>query len=325
VSGLTGHLKEKVDIMGVGIHPFTLEEAVAVIAGWIEQAGPQAGSAKGGLARQVITLNPEMLCSARQDPAVWGLLNRGDLVVPDGHGILWAGKRLGCPFPERVTGIDLIQALAVRAADAGWRLYLLGGAPGVAEAAAINLQRQHPGLQVVGTGHGYFSAMTTRSNAPASLKRWAPVSGLTPGLKENGHTGKSGYVPGSRFLSFSGGRQAPTEAKDSLTGAELPAVLDRIRAAHPDLLLVGMGFPKQEYFIRDHRQDLGSSVAVGVGGSFDVISGRLRRSPVWIQRLRLEWLYRAFQEPARWRRLLVLPRFIGLVLTESGNRGMGSH
>ena len=139
--------------------------------------------------RQVITLNPEMLYMARHDPALWGLLNRGDLVVPDGHGIIWAGERLGCPFPERVTGIDLIRALAVRAAGAGWRLYLLGGAPGVAEEAAANLQRQHPGLQVVGTGHGYF------------------------------------------------------------TGAELPAVLDRIRAAGPDLLLVGMGFPRQEYFI----------------------------------------------------------------------------
>ena len=260
MSGLTRSLREKFDIMGVGVHPFTLEESIAVIAGWIEQAGHQAGSMEGCLARQVITLNPEMLMQARHDLAVWGLLNRGDLVVPDGHGILWAGKRLGSPFPERVTGIDLIQALAVRAVDARWHLYLLGGAPGVAEAAAVNLQRQHPGLQVVGTGHGYF------------------------------------------------------------TGAELPAVLDRIRAAHPDLLLVGMGFPRQEYFIRDHRRELGSPVAVGVGGSFDVISGRLRRSPAWIQQLRLEWLYRAFQEPARWRRLLMLPRFIGLVLTDVGNR-----
>ncbi len=259
MSGLTRSLKEKFDILGVGVHPFTLEESVTVIAGWIEQGGHQAGSAEGGRARQVITLNPEMLMQARHDPAVWGLLNRGDLVVPDGHGILWAGKRLGSRFPERVTGVDLIQALAVQALAAGWHLYLLGGAPGVAEAAAVNLQRRHPGLQVVGTGHGYF------------------------------------------------------------TGAELPAVLDRIRAARPDLLLVGLGFPRQEYFIRDHRHDLGSPVAVGVGGSFDVISGRLRRSPAWIQRLRLEWLYRAFQEPARWRRLLVLPRFIGLVLTKSGN------
>jgi N-acetylglucosaminyldiphosphoundecaprenol N-acetyl-beta-D-mannosaminyltransferase len=248
----------------VGVHPLTLEESIAVIAGWIEQAGHQAGSAEDrplpGATRQVVTLNPEMLVQARSDPAVWGLLNGGDLVVPDGHGILWAGERLGTPFPERVTGIDLIQALAVQAQAGGWQLYLLGGAPGVAEAAATSLQRQHPGLRVAGTGHGYF------------------------------------------------------------TGVELPAVIDRIRAAHPDLLLVGLGFPKQEYFIRDHCRELGLPVAVGVGGSFDVISGKLRRSPGWIQRLRLEWLYRAFQEPARWRRLLALPRFMRLVVTEAGNR-----
>jgi N-acetylglucosaminyldiphosphoundecaprenol N-acetyl-beta-D-mannosaminyltransferase len=261
---LTRSRREKIDIMGVGVHPLTLEESAGVIAGWIEQAGRQAGSVESGrppgVARQVVTLNPEMLMQARRDPAVWGLLNRGDLVVPDGHGILWAGKRLGSPFPERVTGIDLIQTLAARAVAAGWRLYLLGGAPGVAEAAAVNLQRQHPGLQVAGTGHGYF------------------------------------------------------------TGAELPAVLEHIRVAEPGLLLVGLGFPRQEYFIREHGRELGPLVAVGVGGSFDVLSGRLRRSPVWIQRLRLEWLYRVFQEPARWRRLLVLPRFVGLVLVQAGAR-----
>jgi len=262
---LTRSLREKIDIMGVGVHPLTLEESTGVIAGWIEQARQQSGSVAGGrppgAARQVITLNPEMLMQARQDPAVWGLLNGGDLVVPDGHGILWAGKRLGSPFPERVTGIDLIQTLSARAVDAGWRLYLLGGASGMAEAAAVNLQRQHPGLQVVGTDHGYF------------------------------------------------------------TGAELPAVLGRLRAAGPDLLLVGLGFPKQEYFIREHCRELGLLVAVGVGGSFDVLSGRLRRSPAWIQRRRLEWLYRVFQEPARWRRLVALPRFIGRVLAEAGTRG----
>jgi len=249
--------------MGVGINPFTLEETAGVIAGWIDQQKSGAGSAQG-LTRQVITLNPEMLMQARRDPVVRGILNRGDLVVPDGHGVVWAGGRLGCPLPERVTGIDLIRALAIRAAGAGWRLYLLGGAPGVAEAAAVNLQHQHPGLQVTGTGHGYF------------------------------------------------------------TGAELPAVLEQIRAARPDLLLVGMGFPKQEQFIRNHRQGLGLPVAVGVGGSFDVISGRLRRSPAWMQQLRLEWLYRAFQEPGRWRRLLALPRFVVLVVKESVFRGQES-
>lgn len=252
--------REKVDIMGLGVHHLTLDDSVATIACWIEQPGPQAGSAEGDRTRQVITLNPEMLYNAQHDAAIRALLNQGDLVVPDGHGILWAGERLGCPFPERVAGIDLIQALALQGAGAGWRLYLLGGAPGVADTAAINLQEQHPGLQVVGTSHGYF------------------------------------------------------------TREELPAVLDRIRSAAPDLLLVGMGFPKQEYFIRDHCHDLGRLVAIGVGGSLDVISGKLRRSPLWIQRLRLEWLYRTVQEPARWRRLMVLPRFMGLVLTARRSR-----
>ena len=246
-------LGEKVDVMGVGVHPLTLDEAVAVIAGWIGQTGHQAGFAEGCRVRQVITLNPEMLYGAQHDAAIQMLLNRGDLVVPDGHGILWAGERLGRSLPERVAGIDLIHALADRGMRDGWRLYLLGGAPGVAEEASVNLQRQYPGLRMVGASHGYF------------------------------------------------------------TRAELPVVLDRIRAAGPDLLLVGMGFPRQEYFIRDHCHDLGPLVAIGVGGSFDVISGKLRRSPAWIQRLRLEWLYRGFQEPARWRRLLVIPRFMGMV------------
>ncbi|MGD0152915.1 MAG: WecB/TagA/CpsF family glycosyltransferase [Thermacetogeniaceae bacterium] len=263
-------MSAKKDILGVGVHPFTLVEAVEAITGRIRPAEHEAptfniGETPGVF--QVITLNPEMLYRARYDQNIRQLLNRGDLVVPDGYGVVWAGEHLGCSFPERVAGIELLQSLAVRAAAAGWRLYLLGGAPGVAADAAANLQRQHPGLQVAGTGHGYFGE------------------------------------------------------------AELPAVLQRIREADPDLLLVGMGFPKQEQFIDEHRQQLGRLVAVGVGGSFDVVSGRLRRSPLWMQQLRLEWLFRAFQEPARWRRLLVLPRFIGMVLLtrQELDSGKGNH
>lgn len=264
MEGATGttELRERVDILGVGVHPVTLQEAAAAIAGWIRQARPRTGSVGGGASRlrQVITLNPEMLYAAWHDPDLRELLNQGDLVVADGHGIVWAGRRLGRPFPERVAGIELIELLAVRAASAGWRLYLLGGAPGVAGAAAATLKRRHPGLQVVGTGDGYF------------------------------------------------------------TEAALSGVLGRIRDSDPDLLLVGMGFPKQEHFIRNHRQRLGHPVAIGVGGSFDVISGRLRRSPAWVRRLRLEWLFRVWQEPARWRRLLVLPLFMGLVLSARWRR-----
>lgn len=240
---------ERENILGVGIHPLTLDGTVELIGKWI---------ARGSLyTHQVVTLNPEMLFRAQDDAALRDLLNRADLVVPDGHGVVWAGSRLGHSFPERVTGIDLIWALAERGEQEGWRVYFIGAEPGVAEAAAAGVRQRFPGLVVAGTGHGYFAA------------------------------------------------------------EELDAVIGRIRAAHPDLLLVALGSPKQEFFIWAHRKELTAPVAIGVGGSFDVLSGRLKRAPQVFQRLHLEWLFRAVQEPGRWRRLLVLPRYVLLVLKEA--------
>jgi len=87
-------------------------------------------------------------------------------------------------------------------------------------------------------------------------------------------------------------------------------IVREIAAAKPDILFVALGIPKQEMFIRRHFAALGVPVMIGVGGSFDVISGRLQRAPHWMQRLGLEWLYRLIQEPARLPRAAVLPRFI---------------
>jgi N-acetylglucosaminyldiphosphoundecaprenol N-acetyl-beta-D-mannosaminyltransferase len=98
---------------------------------------------------------------------------------------------------------------------------------------------------------------------------------------------------------------------------EEPQVVATIAAAKPDVLFVAFGVPKQEKWIRHHLSELGVSVAIGVGGSFDVISGRLKRAPVWMQRAGLEWLYRVLREPSRLPRLLALPRFVWLGLREA--------
>lgn len=90
-----------------------------------------------------------------------------------------------------------------------------------------------------------------------------------------------------------------------------------IRLTCPDLLLVALGAPAQEYFIDTNLPSLPPLVAVGVGGSFDVLSGMVRRAPLWVQKLRLEWLYRAGFSWARWKRLAVLPRFVWRVGKES--------
>ncbi|MEW6425592.1 MAG: WecB/TagA/CpsF family glycosyltransferase [Bacillota bacterium] len=232
----------QVEILGARIDALRMAEVEERIAGFVRAGSP----------RQVITLNPEVLYRAQREPGLLALINGAALVTADGAGIVWAARVAGKPVPERVTGIDLMLRLVARAAREGWRIFLLGGAPGVAEEAAARLKQQHPQLIVAGTCHGYFQD-----------------------------------------------RGDLQEAK----------VIEMIRRARPHLLFVGMGAPKQEEFIARHLPEWEVPVALGVGGSFDVLAGRVKRAPAWMQRLHLEWLGRLLREPRRWRRMLVLPGF----------------
>ncbi len=90
-----------------------------------------------------------------------------------------------------------------------------------------------------------------------------------------------------------------------------------IRASGAQLVLVGMGFPLQEYWIRDNLPALGDAVCIGVGGAVDVWGGRAFRAPAGWRRAGLEWLYRLVREPARLRRQLALPRFAALVIAQA--------
>lgn len=82
--------------------------------------------------------------------------------------------------------------------------------------------------------------------------------------------------------------------------------VQKIRESGAQILLVGMGVPRQEVFIEENWSELGVNLAIGVGGSFDVIAGLRRRAPYWVQEVGLEWLYRLVQEPRRlWKRYLV--------------------
>jgi N-acetylglucosaminyldiphosphoundecaprenol N-acetyl-beta-D-mannosaminyltransferase len=83
-------------------------------------------------------------------------------------------------------------------------------------------------------------------------------------------------------------------------------VLRKIQAAQPDLLLVCLGAPKQEYWIEDHLLALPVKLVMGVGGTFDLLSGQVRRAPMWMQKCGLEWFFRLYVEPGRlWQRYLV--------------------
>jgi N-acetylglucosaminyldiphosphoundecaprenol N-acetyl-beta-D-mannosaminyltransferase len=235
-----------VRILGVRVDALTYADLLAHIAAYIAEGTPH----------QVCTTNPEFVMEARRNPEFRVVLEHADLCMADGVGLLWAARRLGGELPERVTGSDGVPLISQAAAQHGWRMYLLGAAPGIAEAAGRVLQARYPGLEIAGA------------------------------------------YPGS---------PADADAAD---------IIGRVRAARPDILLVAYGAPRQDLWIARHRDSLGVPVMMGVGGTFDHITGVRKRAPRWVQRLNLEWLFRLLTQPWRWRRQLDLPRFVWAVMRE---------
>jgi N-acetylglucosaminyldiphosphoundecaprenol N-acetyl-beta-D-mannosaminyltransferase len=243
--------RRQINILGVQIDDVTMPEAVARVLVWTEE---RAG-------RLVVTPNPEIVMAARRDPEFRAILNAADLAIPDGVGLVWAARLLGRPLRGTTPGVELVEALAPKAAARGQRWYLLGGAEGVAAAAGRVLTARHRGLVIAGALAG-----------------------------------------------------DPAPGCDS-------AMQAAIRAAGPiDLLLVAYGAPKQERWLARNLAASGAAVGIGVGGTFNFLTGRSRRPPAAIQRAGFGWLFRLVTEPWRWRRQLSLPRFAALVLTEAMRR-----
>jgi N-acetylglucosaminyldiphosphoundecaprenol N-acetyl-beta-D-mannosaminyltransferase len=197
----------------------------------------------------VVTANPEIVMHAKKHEDYMFAVQEADFVVPDGHGIILASRILNTPIQERVTGYDLTIRLLELANHNKWKVYLLGGIEEVNAAAAKNIEKQYPHLQLVGRHHGFFDLEEER--IPAEIQ---------------GH--------------------------------------------QPDIVLVALGVPRQELWIARHIDRFSHGIFMGVGGSIDVLAGTVKRAPKIWQILRVEWLYRLFKQPSRWRRMLALPEFV---------------
>jgi N-acetylglucosaminyldiphosphoundecaprenol N-acetyl-beta-D-mannosaminyltransferase len=131
-------------VLGHPLHPLDLDAAIERVL----------AACRGSSPRLVVTLNPEIVVRARRDPQLREAIGRADLVVADGIGMVWAARRAGVALPGRVPGIDLAFGTMARGGPS-LRVFLLGGRPGVATAAA-EAARSRWGVEVVGTQHGYF-------------------------------------------------------------------------------------------------------------------------------------------------------------------------
>ncbi|HEX6289808.1 MAG TPA: WecB/TagA/CpsF family glycosyltransferase [Herpetosiphonaceae bacterium] len=129
-----------ITLLDVRIDDVSMDQAVARIA----------ALARDGKAHHVVTVNPEFVMAAQRHPAFLKTLQQADLAVPDGVGLNFAARWTGQTLRNRVPGIELCERLAALSASSGLRLYLLGAAPGIAEAAAAVLKQRFPGVVIAG-------------------------------------------------------------------------------------------------------------------------------------------------------------------------------
>ena len=140
----------KHNILGVCFDNLTLDEAAQAGAALLDEGG----------FHYVVTPNPEFILAAEKDEEFRTILNKADLVLPDGIGVVYSAKILGTPLKSRVPGIDFAARMLEELDRRGGRLFLLGAKPGVAEKAGENILAKHPNIVLCGTQDGYFKDET---------------------------------------------------------------------------------------------------------------------------------------------------------------------
>lgn len=138
----------KIDVMGVQFDNVTMDEALARFQTLLQ----------GEKAAYCVTPNAEIVYEAMQSEELKSVLNQADLVLPDGAGVIKSARILGTPLKEKVAGIDFAAKVMSLLQNSGKTLYLLGGKPGVAEAAGEKIQEKYPGISICGCADGYFKS-----------------------------------------------------------------------------------------------------------------------------------------------------------------------
>ncbi|MDH3200447.1 MAG: WecB/TagA/CpsF family glycosyltransferase [Myxococcales bacterium] len=214
-------------------HALTFSEALEKVAEIIARG-------RGGY---VVTPNVDHVVQAEHSEELRAAYEGASLSLVDGQPLIWLSRLMGEPFPEKISGSDLVPPLMEMAAKNGWRVLFLGAAEGVGAKAAQVLRKREPSLQIVAT--------------------------LSPPF----------------------GFDAEPEERDR--------VLQLVREAKPDLVVMALGCPKQELLMHRWKNDIAPAVAIGSGATLDFIAGNVSRSPVWMSDAGLEWLYRLAREPRR--------------------------
>jgi N-acetylglucosaminyldiphosphoundecaprenol N-acetyl-beta-D-mannosaminyltransferase len=153
-------MKQQILLMGCKIDNLTMQETLDKVAGFIASRTPH----------QHVVVNVDKLVKASRDPALRRIINDCALVNVDGMPVVWASRLLGTPLKERVTGIDLFDALMGRAAQRGWRVFLLGAREAVVAGVAAHYEAKCPGLAICGWRNGYWQGQAEEAQVVDQIR-----------------------------------------------------------------------------------------------------------------------------------------------------------
>lgn len=226
-------------VLGYDVDLITLDDTIRILVSRI----------KNKQGTHVITINPEIIETAKKSNELSNIIHKAELVVPDGTGIKLALRLKGIE-QERVPGIDLAAELLEHANSLGFTVALIGAKQQVLEMAAEEIKNKFTDIKICYKKNGYFSI---------------------------------------------------EKEKD---------IIEDLNLIKPDIILVAMGSPKQEFFIERCQKNKINSAFIGIGGSFDVWAGVVERAPEFFRVMGCEWIYRTYKQPERLKRIYkTLPLF----------------
>ncbi|OGH24452.1 MAG: hypothetical protein A3B47_01645 [Candidatus Levybacteria bacterium RIFCSPLOWO2_01_FULL_39_24] len=301
----------KKNILGVGITDATKEEILEYIVKNLENFHKKL---------YFVTPNPEFLVLASKNPAFKNILNKADLASADGIGVIIAAKILGKPLKERFAGVDLVKSLCERIAEKPITVGFLGGRSGVAKKTAECLLKMHPKLKVTFAGEEWpknVKARQPRVSDDAQPGFRGPVkSNPSAHLRQDygGQASASAALPLEAFKRSGVGSPSSFATPQDASFNNL--TIEQFNNRTIDILFVAFGAPKQEFWINENLNKIPVKIAIGVGGAFDYLSGKIPRAPGFVRNVGLEWLFRLLVQPWRLKRQLALIEFIWLVIKE---------
>ncbi len=270
-------------LLGVKINPLTEKKVLKIIEHFITVAQGQF---------YLVTTNPEFIIQAQKDSHFRHILNQASLSLADGIGIRAAAQYLKQPLLKIPPPLNIL-------ADLFYGLIYLP--------YCILFQQQKLTLipqQLRGAD------LTEKLMAQAASKKWRVfLLGAAPGIAAQTAKIWQKKYPGLKIVGTLAGDPQPE--KDLIMRQKIKAQAKTI-----DLLLVAYGHPKQEKWIYRNLKHLPVKVAIGVGGTFDFVSGKQKRAPQSWQKHGLEWLWRLIHQPWRWRRQKDLLIFLLLIFRE---------